>query len=81
MIPGITAEKENIQGIARFLSGIYPDVSYEILNYNPLAEAKYHLVDREYCFKENPKLYSAEKMQQFGKWAEEAGIKHVIIES
>lgn len=81
MIPGITATKENIQGIAQFLSEIYPDVSYEILNYNPLAEAKYHLVDREYCFKENPKLYSAEKMQQFGKWAEEAGIKHVIIES
>lgn len=81
MIPGMTATKENIQGIASFISGIYPDVSYEILNYNPLAEAKYHLVDMEYCFDENPKLYPAEKMQEFGDWAREAGVRNVIIES
>lgn len=81
MIPGITTSKENIQGIAEFISNIYSDVSYEILNYNPLAEAKYHLVDKEYCFKENPKMYSKEQMQQFGQWAKEAGVKNIIIES
>ena len=47
MIPGMTATKDNIKGIAKYLNGIYQYVSYEILNYNPLAEAKYHLVDRE----------------------------------
>lgn len=81
MIPGITTSKENIQGIATFISSVYEEVSYEILNYNPLAEAKYHLVDMEYCFKENPKLYPKEQMQQFGQWAREAGVKNVIIES
>ena len=81
MIPGITTSKENIQGIAAFISDIYEEVSYEILNYNPLAEAKYHLVDMEYCFEENPKLYSKEQMHQFGQWAREAGVKNVIIES
>lgn len=81
MIPGITTKRENIQGIAAFISSIYSDVSYEILNYNPLAEAKYHLVDMEYCFEENPKLYSKEQMQQFGDWARQAGVKNVIIES
>lgn len=81
MIPGITTTKENIQGIAAFIHSIYADVSYEILNYNPLAEAKYHLIGREYCFKENPKLYSKEQMQEFGNWARQAGVKNVIIES
>lgn len=81
MIPGITATKENIQGIAAFISSIYADVSYEILNYNPLAEAKYHLVGKEYCFEKNPKLYSKEQMQEFGDWAKQAGVKNVIMES
>ena len=44
--------QDNIMEIASFISQIYPDVKYEILNYNPLAEAKYHLVEREFCFKE-----------------------------
>lgn len=81
MIPGITTSKENIQGIAAFISSIYREVSYEILNYNPLAQAKYHLVDMKYCFEENPKLYSKEQMEQFGQWAREAGVKNIIIQS
>ena len=81
MIPGMTATKDNIKGIAKYLNGIYQYVSYEILNYNPLAEAKYHLVDREYCFEENPKLYTKEQMQEFKSWAVEGGLENIIIES
>ena len=81
MIPGMTATKDNIKGIAKYLNGIYQYVSYEILNYNPLAEAKYHLVDKEYCFEENPKLYTKEQMQEFKSWAVEGGLENIIIES
>ena len=81
MIPGITAVKENIQDISAYISSIYPEVSYEILNYNPLAEAKYHLIDREYCFEENPKLYTKEEMGEFESWVRLGGTKNVIIES
>ena len=81
MIPGMTATEDNIKGIAKYLNGIYQYVSYEILNYNPLAEAKYHLVDREYCFEENPKLYTKEQMQEFKSWAVEGGLENIIIES
>lgn len=81
MIPGMTATKENIKGIAKYLNGIYQYVSYEILNYNPLAEAKYHLVDKTYCFEENPKLYTKEQMDEFKQWAEEGGLENIIIES
>lgn len=81
MIPKMTATRENIEEIASYISGIYKDVSYEILNYNPLAEAKYHLIDKEYCFAENPKLYTKEQMEEFGTWAKQGGVHNVIIES
>lgn len=80
LIPDYTAYEENIEEISRFLSGIYPEVRYELLNYNPLAEAKYHLVNRSYCFEENPQRYTGEQMQEFGRIAKENGIKNLILE-
>lgn len=83
MIPGITVDEENIAGISRYISGIYPDVSYELLNYNPLAKAKYHLVDREFFLKDNPGKYSGEAMSAFAAAAIKNGVKnnHLIMES
>lgn len=81
MIPGMTATEDNIKKIAKTLNGIYQYVPYEILNYNPLAQAKYHLVDRKYCFEENPKLYTKEQMNEFKAWAVEGGLENIIIES
>ncbi|WP_290759729.1 glycyl-radical enzyme activating protein [Anaerostipes sp.] len=80
MIPGLTACRDNIKEIASYISGIYPAAAYEILNYNPLAEAKYHLIDKTFCFEENPKMYSNEQMLEFKQWAEEGGVKNVIME-
>lgn len=80
LIPAYTATEHNLAAIAEFLSGIYPKVHYELLNYNPLAEAKYHLVDREYCFKENPKLYTKAQMKEFGEIVKSHGIRHLIME-
>lgn len=77
MIPGITDTEKNIASIARFLAGIYPDVSYELLNYNPLAASKYHLVGRGYLFQENPGRYPDETMAHFARIARENGVAHV----
>lgn len=77
MIPGFTTSDENIASISRFISSIYEDVSYEILNYNPLAQAKYHLVDKEYCFEKNPPLYTEEEMEYFRCIAKHHGIKRI----
>lgn len=81
MIPGLTDHADNLAEIARFISDIYPDVVYELLNYNPLAQAKYHLVDREYYFKENPRKYSKKQMEDFAEIAKKNGVRHVISES
>ena len=80
MIPGLTDMVDNIAAISRCISEIYPQVSYEILNYNPLAESKYHLIDQEYYFKENPKRYSDQEMKAFAESALLNGIKNIIME-
>lgn len=80
MIPGLTAIRDNIVDIAGYISSIYPNVSYEILNYNPLAEAKYHLINKEFCFEENPKMYKEEQMREFETWARQGGVSRVIME-
>ena len=81
MIPEFTAYEENIKEISRYISEIYHDVKYEILNYNPLAESKYEMTGKEYCFEKNPSLYTKEEMKNFGNIAEKNGIKKIIIES
>lgn len=80
MIPGLTAYRDNITKIAGYISRIYPDVSYEILNYNPLAEAKYHLIGKEFCFAENPEMYSKSQMREFESWARQGGVSNTIME-
>ena len=81
MIPEFTAYEKNIKEISRYISEIYPDVKYEILNYNPLAESKYEMTGKKYCFEKNPSLYTEKEMKKFRNIAEKNGIKKIIIES
>lgn len=79
LIPRFTATKKNISDICKYISDIYPNVRYELLNYNPLAKAKYNLVDNlDYCFEENPKMYNDEQMEEFYVIAYSAGVRNLI---
>ncbi len=80
LIPEMTATKHNIASISKFLSECYSNVQYEMLNYNPLAKAKYSYLDMEYCFEENPKLYTKDQMNEFYNIARANGIVNLIIE-
>ena len=80
LIPSMTALDDNIKKISSFISSIYSGVHYEILNYNPLAKSKYAYLDMEYCFKENPPLYTKEEMNHFYSVARKAGIQNLIYE-
>ncbi len=80
LIPGFTTKEENLASISRFLSGIYPEVHYELLNYNPLAEAKYPIVEKEYCFKENPKMFTNNEMIHFGEIVKANGIRNLVLD-
>lgn len=80
LIPGMTTSEENIAGIAKFISDIYPDVKYELLNYNPLAQGKYEMIDKKFCYEDNPPLYSDDQMRAFGKIATDNGVKNLLLE-
>jgi len=79
LIPNFTANNNNIYDISKYIADIYPQVRYELLNYNPLAKSKYNLIDNlDYCFEENPKMYTVEQMKEFYKIAYSAGVKNLI---
>lgn len=80
LIPNMTATKENIKEIVTFLIAIYPEVRYELLNYNPLASSKYIFLDMEYAIGSTIQPFSKQQLQQYYDVAIKAGIKNLIIE-
>lgn len=82
LIPGITDTKENIAGISRFISEIYADVRYELLNYNPLAAGKYDVLPGvDYVFEpeENPQMFSKARMAEFQDIVRTNGVRHLVV--
>jgi pyruvate formate lyase activating enzyme len=77
LVPAFTATEENIGAISAFISGLYGNAAYELLNYNPLAAGKYALTGRKYCFMVNPKPFSAEEMFRFKNIARKNGILNI----
>ena len=79
LIPTMSATDENIHQIVKFLIQINPEVKYEMLNYNPLASAKYELVNLKYGL-ESYQMFTKQQMQHFYDVALQAGIKNLIKE-
>lgn len=80
LIPSMTATDDNITNISNFLVNIYPEVKYELLNYNPLAPSKYELVDLEYGVDKQYKMFNKKQMQHFYDIVYATGLKNLIIE-
>ncbi len=80
LIPTMSATDQNIKNIADFLVHIYPEVKYELLNYNPLASAKYELVDLEYELDKQLKMFNQEEMNHFYQIVYQTGLKNLIKE-
>lgn len=79
LIPGYTASEENIAAISSWISRHYPDVKYELLNYNPLASSKYEMTGKEYPLPAY-KMFTADQMEAFRTIAREHGVKHLVLE-
>lgn len=80
LIPSMSATDDNITSISQFLVNIYPEVKYELLNYNPLASSKYSLVDMEYGVDKQCQMFTKEQMQHFYDIVYQSGLKNLIIE-
>ncbi|MDF9825281.1 pyruvate formate lyase activating enzyme [Breznakia sp. PF5-3] len=80
LIPKLSATKTNIKQISKFISNLDSEVRYELLNYNPLAKAKYEYLNQPYCFDQNPDPFTQSEMESYYELARSNGIKHIIVE-
>lgn len=79
LIPDVSATDDNIKDISKYICSLYPQIQYELLNYNPLAPSKYELVNMEYQLKDAKRL-SEEQMQHFYDLVYQCGIKNIVKE-
>lgn len=74
LIPGITDGEENITAIAAWLYAYAPPQQYELLNYNPLAEAKHRQAGAAYL-PGRQKPLSRARVAMLAELAEQQGVE------
>lgn len=78
LIPGVTDSIENISRIAEYIGKLKNLRRYELLNFNPLGEAKYKGLDKENVF-ENKRPLRDDKLNELMRAAKDKGIEVKII--
>ncbi|MDR1613752.1 MAG: glycyl-radical enzyme activating protein [Planctomycetota bacterium] len=69
LIPGFTDDRDNISGIVDFIAGIDPGLKVELMNFNPLGEAKYRRMRLPYGVSADAKPYDDNAMRGFRNMA------------
>lgn len=77
LIPGITATVGNIESIAKFIYSINSNIPIELMNYNPLAENKYRLMNRDYDTIKGMKPLSEKQLEDLYRAVEIEGVKTI----
>ena len=74
LIPSITDSGDNIRAISEFIAPLKNLVYYELLNFNPLGEAKYSSLDVSNPL-ENVKLLEKGRLEELASIASACGVK------
>jgi pyruvate formate lyase activating enzyme len=74
LIPRVTARPDNIRAIAAFVRGCNPGGKVELINFNPLAENKYRLMDRDREFIRRLHPLGAEELSELQALLEAEGL-------
>lgn len=61
-IPGYTDDEANLAALARMAADVDPELDVELMNFNPLAAAKYRRMRRRYALAEVAAGYSSDDM-------------------
>ncbi len=78
LIPGYTATEENLGEIADFLYSLSPEVKVELINYNPLAQSKYTLLNKKFIYEKNPQMYKNDELETFSAVLVSRGITNIV---
>jgi pyruvate formate lyase activating enzyme len=74
LIPRVTAWPDNIRAIARFVRECNPGAQVELINFNPLAENKYLLMNRDREFFRNMAPLKADELAELHAILEAEGL-------
>ena len=74
LVPGYTATPENLRAIAGLIVGIDPGLPVELMNFNPLASAKYRRMGMAHEFADVTRGYSPAEMAEFQSLFAERGL-------
>ena len=74
LIPRYTATPENLRAIADLVHAIDPALLVELMNFNPLASAKYRRMGMAHEFADDTKAYSPAEMTEFHSLFAERGL-------
>jgi len=74
LVPGYTATEANLVAIAELVREIDPDLPLELMNFNPLASAKYRRMGMDHEFADITTAYSPAEMSAFRSLFAERGI-------
>lgn len=73
LIPGYTADEENITAIAEYIAGVNKRVPVELINFNPMCTGKYASLRRDFIGA--PAYpYPRSRMQEFAKIVSDHGL-------
>lgn len=78
LIPEHTATRENLEQTARYLHSLSPEVKVELINYNPLAQSKYVLMNKSFLFDKNPRMYTKDELEAFYSILSGEGISNIV---
>lgn len=78
LIPEYTATEENLKKIVRFLYSLSPRVRVELINYNPLAQSKYALMNKKFIYEKNPEMYKTDEMEGYNEILASEGIINIV---
>ncbi|MEI2778831.1 MAG: glycyl-radical enzyme activating protein [Tetrasphaera sp.] len=74
LIPGYTATPDNLRAVGALIASIDPAIPVELMNFNPLAAAKYRRMDIPHEFADRTTGFSAEELARFVGYVAEAGV-------
>ncbi len=74
LIPGMTAEPGNLAALAELIASVAPAVPVELMNFNPLAAAKYQRMRKEHALAGATASYGERELAAFRAVLAERGL-------
>jgi pyruvate formate lyase activating enzyme len=75
LIPGYTADEENIKSIAEYVAGVNPKIPVELINFNPMCTGKYASLRRDFIENAPAHPFSNSQMKAFAKIVSDCGLQ------